>query len=144
MATNYAGSVPRDNKATMGPSGDNGDGASIGWMDLKNMGSKIRVRDQKDKRALRNTESGASADLSALSEVTSNDGLLSEEDGAREGSRGTEGGHTANETHGDGATTYKVYKRRWFGLFQLALLNIIVSWDVSNCFCLDSSLMELT
>ncbi len=27
---------------------------------------------------------------------------------------------------------YKVYKRRWFGLVQLTLLNIIVSWDVSS------------
>jgi hypothetical protein len=27
-------------------------------------------------------------------------------------------------------TEYRVYKRRWFGLFQLVLLNIIVSWDV--------------
>jgi FLVCR family MFS transporter 7 len=26
---------------------------------------------------------------------------------------------------------YRVYKRRWFGLTQLVLLNIIVSWDVS-------------
>lgn len=26
---------------------------------------------------------------------------------------------------------YRVYKRRWFGLVQLTLLNIIVSWDVS-------------
>lgn len=26
---------------------------------------------------------------------------------------------------------YRVYKRRWFGLFQLVLLNIVVSWDVS-------------
>ena len=26
---------------------------------------------------------------------------------------------------------YRVYKRRWFGLVQLVLLNIIVSWDVS-------------
>lgn len=26
---------------------------------------------------------------------------------------------------------YKVYKRRWFGLAQLTLLNIIISWDVS-------------
>ncbi|KAK4147559.1 major facilitator superfamily domain-containing protein [Dichotomopilus funicola] len=31
----------------------------------------------------------------------------------------------------DNETTveYKVYKRRWFGLLQLTLLNIIVSWD---------------
>jgi hypothetical protein len=28
---------------------------------------------------------------------------------------------------------YRVYKRRFFGLFQLVLLNIIVSWDVSCC-----------
>lgn len=26
---------------------------------------------------------------------------------------------------------YKVYKKRWFGLVALTLLNIIVSWDVS-------------
>lgn len=26
---------------------------------------------------------------------------------------------------------YKVYKIRWFGLMQLVLLNIVVSWDVS-------------
>jgi len=25
---------------------------------------------------------------------------------------------------------YRVYKRRFFGLFQLVLLNIVVSWDV--------------
>jgi hypothetical protein len=25
---------------------------------------------------------------------------------------------------------YKTYRRRWFGLLQLVLLNIIVSWDV--------------
>ncbi|KAK3381530.1 major facilitator superfamily domain-containing protein [Podospora didyma] len=30
---------------------------------------------------------------------------------------------------GGSTVTYKVYKRRWFGLVQLTLLNIIVSWD---------------
>lgn len=30
------------------------------------------------------------------------------------------------ESHG----SYKVYKRRFFGLAQLVLLNIVVSWDV--------------
>lgn len=25
---------------------------------------------------------------------------------------------------------YRLYKRRFFGLFQIVLLNIIVSWDV--------------
>lgn len=27
-------------------------------------------------------------------------------------------------------TEYRVYKRRFFGLLQLVLLNVIVSWDV--------------
>lgn len=27
---------------------------------------------------------------------------------------------------------YRVYKIRWFGLTQLILLNIVVSWDVSG------------
>jgi hypothetical protein len=27
---------------------------------------------------------------------------------------------------------FRVYKRRWFGLCQLVLLNIVVSWDVST------------
>lgn len=29
-------------------------------------------------------------------------------------------------------THFRVYKRRWFGLAQLVLLNIVVSWDVSR------------
>lgn len=31
-----------------------------------------------------------------------------------------------------GHTEYRVYKIRWFGLTQLILLNIVVSWDVST------------
>jgi hypothetical protein len=114
----------------MGTSGDNDSGAPIGWMGLKSMGSIIRVRSQEDKNALRNTETRTSAGLSVLSDVTSNDGLLSEEDGRGRGAGGADGGPDANGDAAHAATTYKVYKRRWFGLFQLALLNIIVSWDV--------------
>lgn len=37
------------------------------------------------------------------------------------------------EANGGGPTVqYRVYKRRWFGLVQLILLNIVVSWDVSQ------------
>lgn len=53
-----------------------------------------------------------------------------------------QGGGGASTAPGDGGQrgaggqesvqTYKVYKRRWFGLVQLTLLNIIVSWDVSG------------
>lgn len=134
------GPVSSDNKTTMGRSGGsgngNGNGAPIGWMDLKNMGSKIRVHRQ---RGSRNTDSSANADPSTLSEVTSNDGLLSEGDEAEEGARGAEGGNSENGAPGDGATVYKVYKRRWFGLFQLALLNIIVSWDVRTNMAISST-----
>lgn len=36
---------------------------------------------------------------------------------------------------GDGTVEFfKVYKRRWFGLVQLTLLNIVVSWDVSSIY----------
>lgn len=36
---------------------------------------------------------------------------------------------------GDGTVEFfKVYKRRWFGLIQLTLLNIVVSWDVSSIY----------
>ncbi|KAI5866236.1 MFS general substrate transporter [Durotheca rogersii] len=39
-------------------------------------------------------------------------------------------GETASIDDGDrGSVRYKVYKRRWFGLIQLTLLNIIISWD---------------
>lgn len=97
----------------MGTGGDNGNGAPIGWMGMKNIGSKRKER---------------SGDHTALTEVTSNDGLLSE----GEMRRSTEDGPTANGGAGHGSPAYKVYKRRWFGLIQLTLLNIIVSWDVSN------------
>lgn len=33
-----------------------------------------------------------------------------------------------------GQVVYRVYKRRWFGLTQLVLLNIVVSWDVRGIF----------
>lgn len=48
--------------------------------------------------------------------------------------RGAWGSHDAQETEfqrqAEPLPVYKVYKRRWFGLIQLVLLNIIVSWDV--------------
>ncbi|KAI1337052.1 MFS general substrate transporter [Xylariaceae sp. FL0016] len=42
--------------------------------------------------------------------------------------RGTEQEVENASADGDGVV-YKVYKRRWFGLLQLTLLNIIASWD---------------
>jgi hypothetical protein len=44
----------------------------------------------------------------------------------------------AAEAAQEGGIEYKVYKRRWFGLVQLTLLNVIVSFDVSVFFFLVS------
>jgi FLVCR family MFS transporter 7 len=43
-----------------------------------------------------------------------------------------DGDEDVGEGNGGDVVVYKVYKRRWFGLVQLVLLNIIVSWDVSS------------
>lgn len=45
----------------------------------------------------------------------------------------SDGSSVAQEQHMPVRTQhFKVYKRRWFGLLQLTLMNIIVSWDVST------------
>ncbi len=41
---------------------------------------------------------------------------------------GTEGDEASSHVQ---MAEYRTYKRRWFGLLQLILMNIIVSWDVS-------------
>jgi hypothetical protein len=46
------------------------------------------------------------------------------EDGPSQPSGAAHHGQTYSHSH------FKVYKRRWFGLGQLVLLNIVVSWDV--------------
>lgn len=46
----------------------------------------------------------------------------------------TRAGSGVGTETGVAGVEYKVYKRRWFGLIQLTLLNIIVSWDVSGVF----------
>jgi len=48
--------------------------------------------------------------------------------GSGNSAEGDADGSVANGT----STEYRTYKRRWFGLVQLTLMNIVVSWDV--CF----------
>lgn len=43
----------------------------------------------------------------------------------------TEGDMT-NETAPGTSTQYRTYKRRWYGLITLVLMNIVVSWCVST------------
>lgn len=97
----------------------------------------------KDNDELKVTQSNGSDDgpnrigeVEALHEVRSDDELLGddEERGSATQHAGTQGdGNNGTEgADGTGGRVYKVYKRRWFGLVQLVLLNIIVSWDVSS------------
>ncbi|TVY90548.1 Solute carrier family 49 member A3 [Lachnellula willkommii] len=75
-------------------------------------------------------------DMEILSQVRSDDELLGEEEeeerqrqrvsNSNGGAGGTGLDGTAEE---ENTVEYKVYRRRWFGLVQLVLLNIVVSWD---------------
>ncbi|KAF8866863.1 MFS general substrate transporter [Acephala macrosclerotiorum] len=77
---------------------------------------------------------GGIGEVEALHEVRSDDELLGPEDDGPSPQRvtadhGLENGGDQTNGISNGGHVYKVYKRRWFGLVQLALLNIIVSWD---------------
>lgn len=82
---------------------------------------------------------GGIGEIEALHEVRSDDELLGPEDDEPSRQRVTaeRGLESSGGNQIDGTSServYKVYKRRWFGLVQLVLLNIIVSWDVSSSF----------
>ncbi|CAI4219962.1 unnamed protein product [Parascedosporium putredinis] len=58
-------------------------------------------------------------------------GVSSEDNKAASGEEGYElaDRDAATTQDVDDSTVYRTYKRRWFGLAQLVLLNIVVSWD---------------
>ncbi|KAI1811201.1 major facilitator superfamily domain-containing protein [Poronia punctata] len=58
-------------------------------------------------------------------------GEIADGNGNDRGDVGHEGheGHEGPERPEGESPVYKTYKRRWFGLVQLTLLNIVVSWD---------------
>jgi FLVCR family MFS transporter 7 len=103
--------------------------------------SNGKSKDNKDNDELKVAQTNDSGDgprgigeIDVLHEVRSDDGLLGDEGGSAPQHAGTQGnGNNGRENVEEtGGRVYKVYKRRWFGLVQLALLNIIVSWDVSR------------
>ena len=57
----------------------------------------------------------------------------SDNDRARDGAANASGDATDTTFAGTGGQ-YRTYRRRWFGLVELALLNAIGSWNVSFCF----------
>jgi len=102
------------------------------------------TNDDKTNGDLKNTPTHESSlagvgEVETLNELRSDDGLLENDDEPRSaGDRGAsysgnnDGSMDAGRSAGMiGTSQYKTYKRRWFGLFQLVLLNIVVSWDVS-------------
>lgn len=81
---------------------------------------------------------GGVGEVEALQDLRSDDELLEDDEEESTRNRGASpmqnlesNGSPVGETNG-GITQYKVYKRRWFGLVQLVLLNVVVSWDVSS------------
>ncbi|TVY23333.1 Solute carrier family 49 member A3, partial [Lachnellula hyalina] len=79
---------------------------------------------------------GGVGDMDVLGEVRSDDELLGEEEDEVQRQRVPNSNGGANtqldgtvEGEEEDVVEYKVYKRRWFGLVQLVLLNIVVSWD---------------
>lgn len=93
----------------------------------------------KDNDELKVTQTNGSGDgpggvgeIEALHEVRSDDELLGGQAGGTQLAEAQRNGSIGGEdAEVPGGRVYKVYKRRWFGLVQLVLLNIIVSWDVS-------------
>ncbi|KAI0878708.1 major facilitator superfamily domain-containing protein [Hypoxylon argillaceum] len=95
-----------------------------------------KIRDAYDQEAMR----GGSKTDSASFEASRKDGhqrlpshATDDFEPRPESIASTEVIENATGAAGDGddgaGVVYKVYKRRWFGLVQLTLLNIIVSWD---------------
>ncbi|KAE9370390.1 MFS general substrate transporter [Stipitochalara longipes BDJ] len=102
-------------------------------------GSGIDSKHNDDLKVTQSNGSGGSGDgsrgigeIEPLHEVRSDDELLGDEERrSAPHDTGTQGDGNDGTEAADGTRerVYKVYKRRWFGLVQLVLLNIIVSWD---------------
>ncbi|TVY54184.1 Solute carrier family 49 member A3, partial [Lachnellula cervina] len=143
-----AGGDSRMNTGTGTGTGGSVDGDERGVdRDANANGSGTGNADRKEDGDFKITETNGSGDgdgrggegfMEVLSQVRSNDELLGEEEEEerqRERQRVPNSNGRAGGTGLDGAAEeentleYKVYKRRWFGLVQLVLLNIVVSWD---------------
>lgn len=73
------------------------------------------------------------ADLNTMREIDNSPSppeTGSTEEQSRVALSGVDSGQLPFMEGGGGPVVYKVYRRRWFGLIQLVLLNIVVSWDV--------------
>jgi len=128
-----------------------------GWTIMRPLSKKGKKMAGSSTRRASSAHAGSSGDeadydlhenLEALREVTSEDELLEdgeeEERATRSRGEAPRSSSSAQRTHDADASIessaprrrnvgeYKVYKRRWFGVVQLVLLNTVVSWDVSS------------
>jgi FLVCR family MFS transporter 7 len=127
--------------------GKKGSGSSFGdgtkLVETNGNGNESRI-DSKGRDDLKVMETNNSGDgyggvgeVDTLHDLRSDDELLEGEDERAAQHRGNLTDHNLNGNAAEvvrtriGGVEYKVYKRRWFGLIQLVLLNIVVSWDVS-------------
>lgn len=125
--TNATGDkAPSPTTDAMGPGSSNG----TGWSELK---------DDAERVASQSTRSTAKPETIELEESKNRGGGRHAVGGSSDKggvdvtpAADRDGGDNIdNDNNASAAGQYKVYKRRWFGLVQLTLLNIIVSWDVS-------------
>jgi hypothetical protein len=115
-------------------------GQSRPWLELK--GEEAGLMDKTATRSTSDSDNGVGSSVAAAKQGTA-DEMAIEMDTVTTHATGSEPGSSARGAGRDGAAAeaavggieYKVYKRRWFGLLQLTLLNIIVSWDVSAISC---------
>ncbi|KAK4127221.1 MFS general substrate transporter [Parathielavia appendiculata] len=127
---------PRDSRATLSKSSDTMAGLSHPWQELSGEDA-----DSIEKKTTGGSSAGGSGVRNGVGLFKRGDGdhLSIEMDavtghatGPAPGPAGFASGPAepgAAETAASAVSEYKVYKRRFFGLLQLTLLNIVVSWD---------------
>lgn len=111
-------------------------GAQTEWHHPKSEVDHLLAEDEDwmEMAGLHHEEAGDKGGTSQAHQVESRytDGEPNPVEASRTMSRGDED-EVALADNG-GHVEYRVYKIRWFGLMQLILLNIVVSWDVSRNF----------
>jgi hypothetical protein len=135
---------PRDSRATLSSSSsDSGAmaGQSHPWQELR--GEEADHSERKTTRSTSGSDNGVGNSVAAAKR-SAGDEMPIEMDAVTGHATGPAPGEVdpglgaagtgcvgAAESAAPVGVQYKVYKRRWFGLVQLTLLNVIVSWDVS-------------
>ena len=99
----------------------------------------LSEEDEEDSMEMADLDRATTADTTNKSQRSHLETRYTDGDGQLEASRSRSVGDGEEVALTGGPTSnpmeYKVYKIRWFGLVQLILLNIVVSWDVRRVYC---------